>query len=78
MPGKSWDGVRSATETPNMCPQLLFNEDVIGNEDCLYLNVYSPIVNFNSTLVSLNFHFLIFDQIYEYKEIIIVSGEKQS
>ncbi|XP_043476976.1 juvenile hormone esterase-like [Leptopilina heterotoma] len=50
VPGKSWDGVRSATETPNECPQLLLNENVIGNEDCLYLNVYSPIVNFNSTL----------------------------
>ncbi|XP_026826921.1 uncharacterized protein LOC113562273 [Ooceraea biroi] len=39
----SWDGIRNASENGNVCSQLdLSTETVIGDEDCLYLNVYVP------------------------------------
>ena len=42
----SWDGVRDATEYCDICPQYdgnMFGEQtVIGNEDCLYLNIWRP------------------------------------
>jgi len=38
----SWKGVLEATQFGNECPQFDFTGKVIGNEDCLYLNVYTP------------------------------------
>ena len=37
----SWDGIRSATNFGNRCPQTDFAGGVQGDEDCLTLNVYS-------------------------------------
>ena len=39
-----WDGVREETQFCSMCSQYdpLMGETVIGNEDCLYLNVWRP------------------------------------
>ncbi|XP_043271072.1 venom carboxylesterase-6-like [Venturia canescens] len=44
-PFDSWAGVRSAQHDGNVCPQrdFIYNrKNVIGVEDCLYLNVYTP------------------------------------
>lgn len=44
-----WDGIRDATVAPPMCVQKdayyksKSEEMVEGQEDCLYLNVFSPI-----------------------------------
>ncbi len=40
----SWEGIRQETDFCQMCPQYdwLIAEDVWGNEDCLYLNVWRP------------------------------------
>ncbi|MEJ2201368.1 MAG: carboxylesterase family protein [Desulfuromonadaceae bacterium] len=37
-----WQGVFEATQVGNSCPQLDFFGNKFGNEDCLYLNVYTP------------------------------------
>lgn len=46
---KSWSGVRAATAFASSCPVLRSPKDqepfVQGNEDCLYLNVWSPSAN---------------------------------
>jgi para-nitrobenzyl esterase len=42
-PVKPWQVVRSAVEFSDECPQLDFSGVVKGNEDCLYLNVWSPL-----------------------------------
>ena len=49
-PPPSWEGVREALATGNACPQFAspFSgeargaKDIIGDEDCLYLDVYAP------------------------------------
>lgn len=44
-PPASWSGVLSAKEDPQLCPQrniFVHQEEIVGTEDCLYLNVYSP------------------------------------
>lgn len=46
-PAAAWEGVRSAAEEASMCPQLDggdVTQEVLGAEDCLYLNVYTPSV----------------------------------
>ncbi|XP_022129095.2 juvenile hormone esterase [Pieris rapae] len=43
LPPDSWEGVRDATKDCNICAQ--FDKEtmnVVGDEDCLYLNVYTP------------------------------------
>ncbi|CAG7822155.1 unnamed protein product [Allacma fusca] len=45
-PVKPWEGVRDSTKISSICPQrsvaLGPGGDVIGDEDCLYLNVFTP------------------------------------
>ena len=42
VPVLPWGGVKEAADEPPACPQLDENRTVIGSEDCLYLNVYTP------------------------------------
>ncbi|XP_049955863.1 fatty acyl-CoA hydrolase precursor, medium chain-like [Schistocerca serialis cubense] len=44
-PAASWDDVRNATEEAPQCLQVGDAGDVVGDEDCLYLNVYTPELN---------------------------------
>nr|ARM65381.1 putative antennal esterase CXE10 [Ectropis obliqua] len=45
-PKKPWDGVRSAKEFGSVCIQVeMLSGQVMGSEDCLFLNVYTPDVN---------------------------------
>jgi len=37
-----WHGVLDATQLGNQCPQVDFFGAFLGNEDCLFLNVYTP------------------------------------
>ncbi len=41
-PHGHWHGVLKATQLGNPCPQLDFFRTEFGNEDCLFLNVYTP------------------------------------
>ncbi len=41
-PEQSWEGARAATGFADACPQFDRADAVIGNEDCLYLNVWRP------------------------------------
>ncbi|XP_076623114.1 uncharacterized protein LOC143342778 [Colletes latitarsis] len=41
-----WFDVMNVTEDKSVCPQMA-NGTVIGSEDCLYLNVYTPLTDFN-------------------------------
>ncbi|KAL4709654.1 hypothetical protein ACJJTC_007385 [Scirpophaga incertulas] len=45
-PAQPWEGVRQATKHGPVCPHVDFltNQTVPGSEDCLYLNVYTPIL----------------------------------
>lgn len=44
-----WEGTRNASQPPTSCPQYDFsgmmNEPFAGQEDCLYLNVFTPKVS---------------------------------
>ncbi|KAL5279788.1 CES5A.2 family protein [Megaselia abdita] len=45
VPFPSWEGTRNATADGSNCPQtfpLSPNQKVEGNEDCLFVNVYTP------------------------------------
>ncbi|XP_022828112.1 pyrethroid hydrolase Ces2e-like isoform X1 [Spodoptera litura] len=44
LPPKSWDGVRSAKEfgPKSFQNDILMKTGLVGDEDCLYLNVYTP------------------------------------
>ncbi|XP_076232205.1 carboxylic ester hydrolase [Calliopsis andreniformis] len=44
-PAAAWKGVLEAKEDANICVQrniYTYQEEVVGDEDCLYLNVYTP------------------------------------
>lgn len=41
VPASPWDGDLDASELPPPCDQLV----VLGREDCLYINVYTPEVS---------------------------------
>lgn len=51
LPAKNWTGIRQANQFGNRCPQLN-GMKIGGDEDCLFLNIYTPLVNFNETLVN--------------------------
>ncbi|CAL4244064.1 unnamed protein product, partial [Meganyctiphanes norvegica] len=43
VPADGWEGVRDGTKESNACPQYdIAIEQHLGNEDCLYLAVYTP------------------------------------
>ncbi|MBZ5659063.1 MAG: carboxylesterase family protein [Acidobacteriia bacterium] len=42
-PISPWTGIFQATTFGNVCPQMDLKGNVIGNEDCLFLNVYAPL-----------------------------------
>lgn len=49
-----WNGTLNATVDSNMCPQTDFlSGNVEGDEDCLYLNVYTPMLPSSETCNSL-------------------------
>jgi hypothetical protein len=53
-----WDGVLDATRTAPKCIQrniFIFEEEVSGEEDCLYLNVYTPQVSIRYLFIAFNF-----------------------
>lgn len=45
-PPKSWEGVRDCTTPSSPCLYVLENGEIFGDEDCLYLNLYTPEVSF--------------------------------
>nr|CAH7760407.1 unnamed protein product [Callosobruchus chinensis] len=47
-PIQPWKGVYNATESTKLCTQKLANK-MIGEEDCLYLNIYTPVNPRNTT-----------------------------
>ncbi|XP_053998597.1 esterase FE4-like isoform X2 [Hylaeus anthracinus] len=45
-PPEPWTGCRDATKYSNVCAQFDFIvREVVGSDDCLYLNVYTPLDN---------------------------------
>ncbi|KOC67064.1 Esterase B1 [Habropoda laboriosa] len=51
VPVDPWGGILEATSTPNPCPQFEdMSQILMGREDCLYLNVYTPVTNFTGPL----------------------------
>nr|XP_022907315.1 juvenile hormone esterase-like [Onthophagus taurus] len=41
LPPEKWDGIRDATTNMPRCIQHNINQEIIGKEDCLYLNVHT-------------------------------------
>ena len=45
VPVSPWEGVRDCTTPPPICPQFDYDTfELTGQEDCLYLNVETPVV----------------------------------
>lgn len=48
-PPEPWTGIRDAKEFGSSCGQFdFFSNQVIGSDDCLYLNVYTPTIDVSS------------------------------
>ncbi|XP_051537465.1 bile salt-activated lipase-like [Myxocyprinus asiaticus] len=57
VPHPGWDGVLKATEYRKRCMQVnLLQNDIMGSEDCLYLNIWVP----QGTTVSINLPVMVF------------------
>lgn len=54
-PLENWIGIRDATKASARCLQLKYFDNrttpVVGEEDCLYLNIYTPSLTKNTTLL---------------------------
>jgi len=48
--GNSWKGIYKAHQYGSQCVQRSPNKTVVGSEDCLFLNVYSPSLDKNANL----------------------------
>ncbi|KAL6437219.1 hypothetical protein ACFW04_005044 [Cataglyphis niger] len=51
-PATAWNGVRAAVENAEICTQrniYTYQEEIVGGEDCLYLNVYTPRIPYSET-----------------------------
>lgn len=47
-PPAAWNGTRDATKNAGICTQrniYVYQEEIVGEEDCLYLNVYTPCIH---------------------------------
>lgn len=44
-PAESWEDVLDGTVSNKICYQGTNNKDAIPTEDCLYVNVYTPVVS---------------------------------
>jgi len=47
---KTFTGDFEAIKEPSPCPQKSVDGDVIGKEDCLFLNVFAPQVFYYKTI----------------------------
>ncbi|CAL8104261.1 unnamed protein product [Orchesella dallaii] len=53
LPPPSWDGIRDATDYKPKCIQLnLTNQEVEGEEDCLFINVFTPKISGNYSVMA--------------------------
>ncbi|KOC67062.1 Juvenile hormone esterase [Habropoda laboriosa] len=51
LPAEPWEGTLNATKVPNPCPQYDFlGRQLVGREDCLNINVYTPVTDFGGSL----------------------------
>ncbi|XP_065209315.1 juvenile hormone esterase-like isoform X1 [Planococcus citri] len=59
VPPSKWQGVKDATVLPPPCACMSAEDDItiVGEEDCLYLNVYTPKVGNNTLLPVMVFIF---------------------
>ena len=47
LPNTPWDGIRNATVHHRYCNQI-YTSGFVGEEDCLYLSVYTPFTEFDT------------------------------
>ncbi|XP_043488515.1 juvenile hormone esterase-like [Polistes fuscatus] len=51
LPPEEWFGIRDCSKFGNVCAQMdAMINTIIGSDDCLYLNVYTPRIDFNAKL----------------------------